>query len=379
VFFLQTSPEGAPTLWVGSGDGRAELDAIRRSKVAADTPFDLHPESVAIPFRVAAVPLNDGSHIYLGLSEKDEIHVLRNLRVRFLLWWLLNVLLGFGIVFFTARGMLLEVEQITQAASRIGDSDLRKRVPGTGRNDEVGQLASTLNRMLDRIEKSVHQVHTITNSLAHDLRSPLTAIRVKMEVSLLEPGRDNDALVSAIEEVDRLTEILNKCLDVAEANADALRIERTTVDLDQLLRTMIELYEPCMSENGLRIQVRSLGAVQVSADTALLHRMMVNLFDNELKHLPPPCTVNVSLGSSDGFAVFVLQDDGPGFASEVSDNLFKPRVKGLLSGGSGLGLAFVEAVVNAHGGEVTALNRREGGAQITIKLPLAAKAMVLGG
>ena len=89
-----------------------------------------------------------------------------------MLLWLLNVVLGFAIVFFTTRRMLFDVGEITQAASRIGESDLSKRVPSSGRNDEIGQLASTLNRMLDRIEKSIHQLHTITNSLAHDLRSP---------------------------------------------------------------------------------------------------------------------------------------------------------------------------------------------------------------
>jgi signal transduction histidine kinase len=380
VFFLQTASDGTVTLWVGSGDGQAELEAIRRSKVVADTPFDLHLKDVATPFRVAAVPLNDGAHIYLGLSEKDELHVLRNLRLHFFLWWLLNVLLGFGIVFFTSRRTLLEVGQITQAASRIGESDLSQRVPATRWNDEVGQLASTLNRMLDRIEQSIHQIHTITNSLAHDLRSPLTAIRAKLEISLTTDARaqETESLVSAIEEVDRLTEILNKSLDVAEARADALRLERTTVDLDRLLRVMVELYEPCMSDNGLRIEVRSLGPVEVSADTALLHRMMVNLFDNELKHLSAPCTVTVSLSFADRFALLVVQDDGPGFACEVTDNLFKPGVKGMQSGGKGLGLAFVEAVVTAHGGEVTALNGREGGAQISIKLPLASEPSALG-
>ena len=373
VFFLQTAADGSPALWVGAGDGRQELDAIRGNKIVADTPFDLHVKNLATPFRVAAVPMNDGSHIYLGLSERDQLRVLRNLRVRFLLLWLLNVLLGFAIVFFTTRRMLFDVGEITQAASRIGESDLSKRVPSSGRNDEIGQLASTLNRMLDRIEKSIHQLHTITNSLAHDLRSPLTAIRARLEISLTagEKGQEAELIVSAIDEIDRLTEILTKSLDVAEAQVDALRLDRTTIDLDELLRVMIELYEPCMSEKGLRIQLRSAGPVEVSADAALLHRMVANLFDNELKHLPASCTVTISLSVTEEFALVVLEDDGPGFASEISSSLFQPRVKRSDSAGRGLGLAFVEAVVGAHSGKVIAANRREGGAQLTVKLPLA--------
>jgi signal transduction histidine kinase len=373
VFFLQTAADGSPALWVGAGDGQQELVAIRGNKIVGDTPFDLHVKNLDTPFRVAAVPMNDGSHIYLGLSERDQLRVMRNLRIRFLVLWLLNVVLGFAIVFFTTRRMLFDVGEITQAASRIGESDLSERVPSSGRNDEIGQLASTLNHMLDRIEKSIHQLHTVTNSLAHDLRSPLTAIRAKLEISLTagEKGQEAELIVSAIDEIDRLTEILTKSLDVAEAQVGALRLDRTTIDLDELLRVMIELYEPCMSEKGLRIQLRSAGPVEVSADAALLHRMVANLFDNELKHLPASSTVTISLSIAEEFASVVFEDDGPGFPSEISSNLFQPRVKRSDSAGRGLGLAFVEAVVGAHSGKVIAANRREGGAQLTVKLPLA--------
>jgi len=320
------------------------------------------------------VPLDDGSHIYLGVSERDEIHVLRKLRLRFLSLWLLNVALGFAIVFYITRRMLTDVREITQAASRIGETDLSERVPTSGRNDEVGQLALTLNHMLDRIERSIQQLHTITNSLAHDLRSPLTAIRAKLEMSLTAGARgvEADAIVSAIDEVDRLTEILTKSLDVAEAQVDALRLNRTAIDMDELLRVMMELYEPSMSEKGLRVQLRSAGAVEAFADASLLHRMVANLFDNELKHLPASCTVTITLSAAEGFAVVMLEDDGPGFASEISATMFQARVKAEDSPGHGLGLAFVEAVVGAHSGEVMAVNREEGGARLVIKLPLAA-------
>ena len=108
----------------------------------------------------------------------------------------------------------------------------------TNRKDEVSQLASTLNTMLDRIENSMHQLHTITNSLAHDLRSPLTAVRAKLEIALTDETKsgESEGIVSAIEELDRVTEFLNKSLDVAEAKADALRIDRVAINLDDLLR-----------------------------------------------------------------------------------------------------------------------------------------------
>lgn len=372
VFFLQAGPTGPAKLWVGAGDGEANLAAIRTQNVVPGVPFHLNVKGFPIPFRVVASSINDGSYIYLGLSERDELRVLRSLRARFLWLGLLIVLFGFGIVFYTTRRMLGHVREITQAASRIGESDLSRRVPTTRHNDEIGQLSRTLNRMLDRIESSVHQLHTITDSLAHDLRSPLTAIRGKLEMSLSEGGQSAQGepmIVSAIDELDRLTEFLNTSLDVAEARADALRLKLSEIDLDEMMRVMTDLYEPCMSERGLRMQLRSSGALKVFADAALVHRAVANLLDNELKHLPASCTVTICLRTENDAAVVSVEDDGPGFAAEIRDAMFKRRVKGSDSSGHGLGLAFVEAVARAHGGTVMASNRTEGGARLVITLP----------
>jgi signal transduction histidine kinase len=372
VFFFQAGDSGPAKLWVGSGDGAANLAAIRSNQVKPDLPFDVQVQGFSIPFRVASVRIEDGSNIYLGLSERDERHVLKNLRVRFLILWAAIVLLGFVIVFYATWKMLNRVREITEAASRVGQADLSSRVPDTRGNDEIGHLARTLNHMLDRIENTVHQLHTITDSLAHDLRSPLTAIRGKLETALASDVRADHAesIVSAIDELDRLNEFLTTSLDVAEAKADALRLSRTEVDLDDLVRGMIALYEPCMGDKGLGVQIQSAGSVKVLADAALLHRVIANLLDNELKHLPASCLVGVSLRADDHTATLTVEDNGPGFDAEIGRHLFERRVKGRASRGHGLGLAFVEAVVRVHGGSVTATNRPEGGAQITITLPL---------
>jgi signal transduction histidine kinase len=231
--------------------------------------------------------------------------------------------------------------------------------------------------MLDRIESAVHQLHTITDSLAHDLRSPLTAIRGNLETALSHDVRVDQAepIVSAIDELDRLTEFLNTSLDVAEAKADALRLSPTEIDLDEVLRDMIGLYEPCMSDKGLRIEFRGAGSPKVLADAALLHRVIANLLDNELKHLPPSCTIAILLRADERIATLIVEDDGPGFDADVRNNLFSQRVKGRESRGHGLGLAFVEAVVRVHGGTVLATNRIEGGARLSITLPLSQPAL----
>ena len=374
VFFLQTAPNGSLALWVGAGQGNAYLDAVKKRNAVFNAPSDLRVAGFTSPFRVASVALDNGSRIYLGLSERDELHVLRNLRLRFFLLWLLIVMIGAAIVFFSTQRLMRRVRNITEAASLIGESDLSSRVPTSTRNDEVAILARTLNRMLDRVENGVHQLHTITDSLAHDLRSPLTAVRAKLEMALTTSGNGEDAIVSSIEELDRLSEFLNKSLDVAEARADALRLHRVPVDLDLLLTTMVDLYEPCMAEKDLQIRFHSPGPVEISADAALLHRMIANLFDNELKHLSASCTVTISLAVNGDDACLLFEDDGAGFAPEISAHPFERRAKGPNSSGHGLGLAFVEAVVRAHGGSVYAGNPDRGGAQISITLPLSTNA-----
>jgi signal transduction histidine kinase len=371
VFFLQAGDDGVLKLWVGAGDGLPNLAAIRAHSFASDVPYDLNVWGFKQPFRVASVRLDDGSHIYLGLSERDELRVLNNLRLRFFSLWLLIVLFGSAIVFFVTRRMLGHVREITEAASRIGESDLSSRVPNSKRNDEVGHLALTLNHMLDRIESSVHQLHTITESLAHDIRSPLTAIRGKLEIVLSGDLKveASEQIGSVIDELDRLAEFLNTSLDVAEAKADALRLSRTDVDLDELVRNMIDLYEPSLSEKGLRVNLRSAGPVTVLADAALLHRVIANLLDNELNHVHASCTVSITLAATEEAVTLTMDDDGPGFSSEIGLHMFEQRVKGRDSKGHGLGLAFVEAVVRAHGGSVTASNRPNGGASLSITWP----------
>jgi signal transduction histidine kinase len=373
VFFIENGAVEGLKLWVGSGDSEPYLSAIRASSIKPDSPADIRIHGFRSPFRVVCVETQDHDFIYLGLSERYERLLLRKMRFYFFMLWLGIVLLGFLIVFSSTRRMLGRVRQITETASKIGQGDLRIRVPKVFGNDEIAQLSTTLNNMLDRIESSVHQLHTITDSLAHDLRSPMTAIRGKLELALLAGNESGwtDPIASAVDELDRLSDLLNKSLDVAEANADALRLNKTEIDLDVLLRRMVELYEPSMMNRGLRIQVRSSRSLMISADPALMHRTMANLFDNELKHLPPGATITVHLRLESKAARLIVEDDGPGFPPEIAKRIFERFTKGEQSDGRGLGLAFVEAVVRAHNGTITAGNSEQSGARIVIEMPLA--------
>jgi len=375
VFFIETDKDNRLKLWAGQGDSSAFLSAITHTQITPDRPADVTVPGYLHQFRVTSLVLPAGDRIFLGLSSAHDVHVLQSMRVRLFSICLAVVVLGFIVVFFATKRMLDRVHRITRTANRIGQQDLRSRVPEVKGTDEIAQLAHTLNRMLDRIENSVNQLHTITNTLAHDLRSPLMAIRGKLELALLADHESAlaDPIASALEEVDRLSDFLTKSLDVAEANADALHLSKVPVDLDELLRSMVDLYEPSLTERGLKVLVRSPAALIVSADAALLHRMLANLLDNSIKHLPPGTTINIQLQALPEFGRLEIEDDGPGFPPEVVDRPFEKYVKGKGSSGSGLGLAFVEAVVRAHGGQIKAFNGPRGGACIVIDLPLTVR------
>lgn len=372
VFFIEMGSDNRLKLWVGKGDSSAFVNAITHTQITPGTPTDVSVSGYFHQFRVTNLVLPAGDRIFLGLSSAHDVHVLKRMRVRLFSICLAIVVLGFLVVFLATKRMLDRVHRITLTANRIGQFDLRSRVPEVKGTDEIAQLARTLNRMLDRIENSVDQLHTITNSLAHDLRSPLMAIRGKLELALLADHESSltDPVASALEEVDRLSDFLTKSLDVAEASADALHLRRVPIDLDELLRSMVDLYEPSLADRGLKVMVRSSSELTVPADAALLHRMLANLLDNAVKHLPPGTTIYAQLQGLPGFGRLEIEDDGPGFPPEVVDRPFEKYVKGKDSAGNGLGLAFVEAVVRAHGGQIKAFNGPRGGARIMIDLPL---------
>src|SRR3954447_12348471 len=166
VFFLETGSDNRLKLWAGKGDSTPFLTAITQTFITPGTPIDLSVPGYFHRFRVACLVLPAGDRIFLGLSEAHDVHVLRRMRIRLFSICLAIVVLGFFVVFFATKRMLDRVRRITLTANRIGQYDLRSRVPEVKGTGEIAQLARTLNNMLDRIENSVNRLDTITNSLA---------------------------------------------------------------------------------------------------------------------------------------------------------------------------------------------------------------------
>jgi signal transduction histidine kinase len=372
VFFVEEQFGDPPaTLWIGPGSSDAFLKAIHQAKLVDGRPESIKVEGWSTSFRVVSGVDGQGKTLYLGLSNRGDIHLLRLLILRFLLLWGATVLLGFLVSYLSARRTLIRVEHITETVARIGSEDLSERLPESAYRDEIARLAKTFNRMLDRIQSSVRELRLVTDAVAHDMKSPVTSVRGALESALSKESNEKwrDSICEAIDGLDRLLNLLNSTLDVAEAQAGALSLDRSTVDLSALVRQLVNLYQPAMAERNHELTADVEGHVVVDADGPLLHRVVNNLLENELAHLPTGCQITIRLRSRSGSAELTIEDNGPGFPPEVTSRAFERFVKGKHSSGYGLGLAFVSAVINAHGGVARISNHAGGGAAVSLSLP----------
>src|SRR5580692_7201189 len=371
VFFLESeSNSNESPLWVGPGSDELFLRAIQQAKLVPGIPQSIKVEGWPTTFRVVFRQGKERT-MYLGLSDRGATYLLRTLTLRFLVLWSSTVLMGFLISYVSARRTLLRVQRITDTVARIGSEGLGERLPEPVNSDEISRLAKTFNRMLDRIQSSVNELRSVTDAVAHDLKSPVTSIRGALETTLSRDPNEKwrDSVGDAVEGLDRLLRTLDTTLDVAEAQAGALQLDRSTVDLSAVVRQLADLYKPAMDERHHEVMLDLEEQVVVDADWGLLNRVLINLIENEIAHLPAGCQVTVRLSSRDGSAILVIEDNGPGFPPDISTRAFKRFVRGKDSHVHGLGLAFVDAVVRAHGGTAKISNSPAGGAVVTLSLP----------
>jgi signal transduction histidine kinase len=372
VFFLLTRP-GRDPIFVGPPEQELFMSAISSVSPKPGVPASVFVREHMVPFRVVWNDAPGGSRLYLGFSDTAGALMMHRLVTHFLLIWCAMALLGFVISAAGAFRTLQRVERISATVDGISTQDLGRRLPETTADDEVSRLSRTFNRMLDRIQRSVNQIRSVTDSVAHDLKSPVTSIRGSLEVALLHGDSEDwrERVADAVEKLDRLSQTLNTALDLAEADAGALPLKLEALDLGALVENLSDLFQPSFTERQHHLDCRIQPGMFIDGDSSLLSRTIANLLDNEVAHLPPGCKISVTVRQSDQSAEIILEDDGPGFPEEIRARAFERFVKGEHSSGHGLGLAFVHAIVQAHGGCVTISDSSTGGTQIRIKLPSA--------
>ena len=331
----------------------------------------------SIRFRFAEACTEDGNFLQIGISLRETSHLLRRFRTVFV--WICAGMLIFG----TATGWLLTgramhgVEQVRLAAERIGESDLSVRVSPTYKGREVAELAHAFNQMLDRIANLLTAMRDVTDNMAHDLLSPITRIRGAAERALGEAGKQErfePVAGDIVEECDRLVQMLDTLLDIAEARVHSRCTNPRPVDLTNLIHEVHDLFLPVADDR--RIALRSTTPdhpVVVEGELPKLQRVVANLLDNALKFTPADGHVEIRLQIRADKAHIVVADTGPGIPPEEREKIFTRFYRldaSRSTPGHGLGLAFVRAVVKLHGGTVALSDNEQTGSRFTIELPL---------
>ena len=277
------------------------------------------------------------------------------------------------------RRNLRPLDDIARVASELGGETLDRRVPRTpGATIELEQLGDALNQMLTRIDRSVHGMRRFTADASHELRTPLAALRGELEVTLHRP-RTSDELrhtcESALEEVGRLSELVELLLTLARSDAGELPVQPRTVDAAELVARVTAPYEAVARERGVRIELEAEGKIELSTDPTWLERAVVNLVDNACKFANDGGTVRIETFAADGSVHIAVGDSGPGLGGDEAERLFERFYRGSRARampGFGLGLALARDVVRALGGHLIVGESALGGACFTIRLPQAA-------
>lgn len=326
------------------------------------------------PARVLLHRLEGGATLIVGRDMQDlnEVRVLIGRAM--LISALLAALLAVGGTLVFRSQLEKRILTIRQATLDIEAGNLSRRVALSGNRDEFDRLGADVNRMLDRIQHLMEGVRHVSNTIAHNLRTPLGLIRGHLEEALRRDpdiGKLEAASHFAIEEIDGLIVVLEKLLQIAEAESGARRQPFERVVLAQVINNLLELYDAAAEAEDVSITAEVAGDPTVAGDRDLIAGILANLLDNALKYAGSPARILVSASEHDGQVSLVVQDNGPGIPAHERENVLSHFYRlDRTKRGNGLGLSIVAAFTQLHGGSLT-LEDAQPGLRVRLTLPAA--------
>jgi signal transduction histidine kinase len=265
-----------------------------------------------------------------------------------------------------SRRVAARLDAINRNSAAILEGDLSRRMPVTGTGDEFDELAENLNRMLDRIAALMAGMREVSDSIAHDMRSPISRLRSRIEVALMGPPDANayrEALEQTVTDSDAILAMFNSLLTIALAESGVPRERFTTVDLTRIARDTVEIYEPVAEDAAVSVVLDAKSPVTLPGDPHLLTQAIANLLDNAIKYVPRGGKVEVRVARDPSGAQLTVADDGPGIPAAFRDKALErwTRVdESRTTPGSGLGLSLVRAVARLHGGSIDLADNQPG-------------------
>lgn len=334
----------------------------------------IDPNGEADVTRVYASRTRDGGMLIVG-SDPEAIEELDERMIPlFAAAFGLIATIGVAGAFLLSRVLQHRLDTMNRTAEAIIAGDLARRMALSGSGDEFDRLSTTLNRMLERIAGLLDNLRQVSGDLAHDLRTPLTRLRQKMELAAGgpdDPAQLKAAMHGAIEQTDDMLELFASILAIAEIEAGGAGARMRQVDVSALVTDLADSYQPSAEDSGRTLLRDVAPGVMIEGNRELLAQAGVNLLDNALRHTPPGTDIAISLTQRDDAYVFAVSDSGPGIASADRERVFSrfTRLESSRSTpGHGLGLSLVAAVAHAHGGTAT-LHDNQPGAIVMLTLP----------
>ncbi len=345
--------------------------------------FRIEPNGPTLHYVVRAVP-DAGEQfgaIFAGANTRSAELRLEQLLTTILIAFVVGVVPAILVGRWIAARALEPVDRMITEVREISDGrSLHRRLPLPLAQDELARLAATLNQMMTRLERSFAALRRFTADASHELKTPLTVVRAGVERAITRPDTAPETLATleeTLQEVNRMTELLDSLLTLARADEGRAELHLEPVDLRQILEEAGETGELLAEHAGVGIDIRLPSEpVVVSVDRSRVRQLALNLIENAVKYTPRGGQVSVELGSSNGRAVFTVADTGigiaPGDLPHVFDRFWRAdsaRTRTSERAGTGLGLAICKWIAEAHGGTIEVQSRPGRGTTFTVGLP----------
>jgi heavy metal sensor kinase len=363
-FFQLLDPRGRPDPRLAPSE-RPRLpldpDTLRDAERGLSTFRTVRLPGSPSPIRVLTMPVMEGGRPVQIVQAAMSLEVVEAARRHFLL--VLAGLLPLALLgaagggWWLAGRALAPVDAMVDTARRIGAEDLSRRLTADTGDDELGRLAAVLNDMLGRLERSFTAARQFSADAAHELRTPLTILRGELDVALAAAPADaphRRALESCLEEVDRLSSLVEDLLFLARTDAGADPPPAEPVDLAAVVADAAPALEVLASRARARLEIAA-GPAPARGSAPLLFRVVFNLVENAIRHGGAGARVWIATGTDGDRAVLEVCDDGPGIPAASRDRIFDRFHRGdpaRAPGGSGLGLAITKAIVDLHRGAI---------------------------
>lgn len=334
--------------------------------------FDrVDPSGSVSPARAQVLQVGPGYRLMVG-RERSELTQIEQLFRRALIWGI-GLTMGLAL----AGGLLMSLQaqrklaHINRTTKQIIAGDLSRRVPTSGGGDEYAELANNVNAMLDKIEQLLGGIRHVGDSIAHDLRGPLTRLGNQLELLAAEAQPSREGLSLCADQADALLRTFNALLRISRIESGVYRSAFSEVELGDIVCSVCELYRASAEERGIALNDHITQSVVVFGDRELLAQALTNLLDNAVKYTPDHGTIDVRLSVLGPRAQIRVADSGPGIPESARERVFERFARldqSRSHPGNGLGLALVKAVAEQHGGKLTLGDNRPG-LIVTLELP----------